>query len=246
MDEAFERVREAALRNERLVSERLNAAVRRIRQAADPVEWEQTVQQVASEFAATARLIRAAEASGAAIRQAIETGEVAVAARTAGEVSPALAGPGRMYLFPIAKAFVLAAEEPLDAAALELIAGVAAMSPPKAKGLLGIAPAGPGSAKPSWDSLPKTEQERHLKAQRFARVRAAELLHYHPDAVRAGRAGRRLYDALKIQIDAARTDFAAQFRNGTALPDYLHLELVRTLAQDDETLLGVEYPGPLL
>jgi len=240
-------VREAAHRGERLVSERLNAAVRRIRQTDDPLEWEQTVQQVAADFAAAVRLIRAADASGAAIRQAIESGEVAIAARTASEVSPALAGSGRMYLFPIAKAFVLAAEEPLDAAALELIAGVAALTPPKAKGLLGIAPASARtSAQPSWDDLPQIDRERHLKAQRFARVRAAEMLHYFPEAVRTGRAGRRIYDALKIQIDAARADYAAQFQNGASMPDYLHLELVRALAREDETLLGVEYPGPLL
>jgi hypothetical protein len=28
--------------------------------------------------------------------------------------------------------------------------------------------------------------------------------------------------------------------------DYLHLEMVRTLAQDDAELLGAEYPGPLV
>jgi hypothetical protein len=27
--------------------------------------------------------------------------------------------------------------------------------------------------------------------------------------------------------------------------DYFHIEAVRTLANDDESLLGPEYPGPL-
>jgi hypothetical protein len=81
---------------------------------------------------------------------------------------------------------------------------------------------------------------------RFARVRVAEIRLYHAAAVKAGRASGDVYSALKSQMDAAREAYREKFLtpvNGTA--DYLHGEFVRTLANDDATLLGPAYPGPL-
>jgi hypothetical protein len=67
------------------------------------------------------------------------------------------------------------------------------------------------------------------------------------DAVLAGRAGRNLYDALRKSIDAARATFRPSFfAPCSSMVDYLHLELVQTLANDDPDLLGENYPGPLV
>jgi hypothetical protein len=94
---------------------------------------------------------------------------------------------------------------------------------------------------------PVVGDEKALRAQRFARVRVAEIQLYHAAQMKNGRAAGDVYRALKAQMDAARDQYREKFLtpvNGTA--DYLHVEFVRTLANDDAALLGPEYPGPLV
>jgi hypothetical protein len=98
-----------------------------------------------------------------------------------------------------------------------------------------------------WEELPPAEQQIHLRAQRFARVQAAEMRLYHADVVQVGRSRRNLYEALRQPIDDAREAFRTRFFAGCAsMVDYLDLELTRTLANDDPDLLGSTYPGPLV
>ena len=86
----------------------------------------------------------------------------------------------------------------------------------------------------------------HLRAQRSARVQVAEIRLFEPEAVQAGRTRHDLYGAVRAGIDAAREVFHKTFFTATpTMVDYLHLELVRTLANNDPELLGKEYPGPL-
>jgi hypothetical protein len=90
------------------------------------------------------------------------------------------------------------------------------------------------------------DQDLPLRAQRFARVKVAEIQLYDATAVKRGRAARDLYGTLKPQIDAAREAFRERFlMAGQHVADYLHTELVRTLANDDAELLGPSYPGAL-
>jgi hypothetical protein len=85
-----------------------------------------------------------------------------------------------------------------------------------------------------------------LSAQRFARVKVAEIQLYQAPAVKAGRAAGDLYGSLQPHIDAAREAFRKRFLTpGHEIGDYLHAELVRELANDDANLLGPNYPGPL-
>jgi len=98
----------------------------------------------------------------------------------------------------------------------------------------------------AWEQLPAGEQQVHLRAQRFARVQVAEIRLYHADAVQSGRMRRDLYDALRQPIDSAREAFRARFFHCSSMVDYLDLELTRTLANEDQELLGQSYPGPLL
>ena len=99
----------------------------------------------------------------------------------------------------------------------------------------------------SWSGLNREEQDLHLKAQRFARVQVAEMRLYKAQAVRNGRSSRDLYASLKVEIDSGRDAFRRQFVDKSkTMVDYFHLELVRTLANDDVALLGPEYPGPLM
>jgi hypothetical protein len=109
------------------------------------------------------------------------------------------------------------------------------------------APASPMRPAPTWESLHPSEQQVHLRAQRFARVQVAEMRLFESDAVQRGRAHHDLYDALRERIDGVRSSFHEQFfASCPSMVDYLHLELLRTLANDDTDLLGKNYPGPLV
>jgi hypothetical protein len=134
---------------------------------------------------------------------------------------------------------------------LELLTQVAAMvgqafppaeSPPPSAVRL----AGESVCPTSWEGLSPEEQEVHLRAQRFARVRVAEMRLAEGAAVQSGLVHRDLYGALRGRIDAARETMRHSFFAPCAsMVDYIHVELVRALAHDDPTLLGEDYPGPL-
>jgi vacuolar-type H+-ATPase subunit D/Vma8 len=99
----------------------------------------------------------------------------------------------------------------------------------------------------SWFSLSREDRELHLRAQRFARVKVAEIRLYQSENVKNGRAAHDLYTSLKVEIDSARDAFRSEFLNASdSMVDYLHLELVRTLANDDAAVLGQDYPGPMV
>ena len=193
-------------------------------------------------------------ASAPALRSAVEAKDTTLAARVAAELSEPLTGffgeaPERQAsLFPVVvhekTAAILCADggdADLDAGSLELLTMLAAST-------LEARATAPQAA-PQFDApeLPPEERGTHLRALRFARVQVAEMRLYKANAVREGRAQKDLYTALKEDIDAAREAFRLNFVAGHAsMADYLHLELVRTLANDDPLLLGPGYPGPLV
>ena len=213
-------------------------------------------------------------ASAAALSGAVETRDPVIAVTSAAQVSDEmvkLAGhppDGRVTIFPVVVRERVAALVygwgTVQASALELLSQVAGavwseisippvpVAPPE---LVLIAPAPepapppaapPAPAASAWDRLPPREQQIHLRAQRFARVQAAEMRLREADAVQSGRAQHNLYAALQQPIDTARAAFRKSFFAPCAsMVDYLHLELVRTLANDDAELLGQDYPGPM-
>jgi hypothetical protein len=99
----------------------------------------------------------------------------------------------------------------------------------------------------SWDTLPPEDQRLHLQAQRTARLRVAEMRLYNEPDLRRGVASGNIYGALQPVIDSARSQFLREFLAKSAtMVDYLHLEVLRTLAHDDDALLGQGYPGPMV
>jgi len=204
-------------------------------------------------------------AAAPAIKAVVETAETVVALPAPSELSEAIAsrlGQGdKAYLFPVLRhgrvaAVVCASGEEVDAAALELVASLAgaaleardaAVRPRELVAIAGVAEAPAAEPpRPAWAELLREEQQIHLRAQRFARVQAAEMRLHKGEAVRAGREARDLYGSLKAEIDAARDAFRLQYiAPCPSMVDYLHLELIHSLANDDEALLGPEYPGPL-
>jgi hypothetical protein len=205
-------------------------------------------------------------ASAAALAGAVESRDSVTTITSAGEVSAALVErlkhtpDGRAHIHPIVvkdsvPALLYAWTEPRRQAqgpALELLSQVAAaqwvgLLPPPVMELVSIAPLGLVKARSSWESLPPEEQQIHLRAQRFARVQAAEMRLHEGPAVLTGRSRRNLYEALRGSIDAAREHYRKNFfARCPSMVDYLHLELVRTLANDDAELMGTDYPGPMV
>ena len=69
---------------------------------------------------------------------------------------------------------------------------------------------------------------------------------YQADEVRRGRARSELYALLREPIDTGREAFRRDFLSADrTMTDYLHQEMVHTLANDNAELLGPDYPGPL-
>ena len=206
--------------------------------------------------------------SAPAFATAIETRDVVIAQRSSGEISEDLAAwvgeadEERAHIYPIlarGRCAALLYAEPIENesshSALDLLvvaAGLSLGARPSGAAATGlVAIAAPGatatSAPPDWYGLPPAERELHQRAQRFARVQVAEMRLYQSAAVRFGRAHQNLYEALKTPIDAAREAFRRQFlADCPSMSDYLHQELVRTLANGDAAAFGASYPGPLV
>jgi hypothetical protein len=175
---------------------------------------------------------------------------------------------GKAYLFPVVArqkvVAMLVASGDVVPAPLELLCEAAgmkievlvpdaprALSPVPSPGLVQIAapsvPPSTTSERRGWDELSPEDQKLHLQAQRTARVRVAEMRLYHADALRNGVFAGNIYAALGSDIDAARTEFLQAFLSKSqTMVDYLHLEILRSLAHDDDRLLGPEYPGPMV
>jgi hypothetical protein len=227
------------------------------------------------EAAARFRDIRFNRAEAAAFAGAIESREPVVALASAAELSPAVvealgSAPGdKAYLFPLTvdqtTVGMLYAIGVVDTAALELLAqSTAAVLEARQRAprpqdrpgavshvpdLVSIqsAPVASASSAPDWDDLSPADRQLHLRAQRFARVKVAEMRLYRPDAVKGGRAQGDLYSALQEPIDRGREEFRQNFATASpTMVDYFHLELVRTLANDNPAWLGGKYPGRLV
>lgn len=199
-----------------------------------------------------------------AFANAVASKELVVALRTPGEVGPSLASEdlaARSFLFPVQNservaAILFASGNPgPEVQGLELISLLGSLvlsrrrkesGPLHSADITAAAPrVSPPMELPPWSALNEEQRNRHLRAQRFARVRVAELQLAKAEAFQAGLEQNDIYLFLKSEIDAARELYGAQFMGDGPMIDYLHLELVHTAAEGDEAKLGEEYPGPL-
>lgn len=208
---------------------------------------------------------------GAAFTGVVESGEPAVAMASPSEITFVLADlighapADRVALFPLMvrgkAAGILycwgdAQPAPLELLAHSAAAALEAATPPPAAPPAGLvtleaaappapeAPAGLVTLEAAEPFAPPSALQ--LRAQRFARVAVAEMRLYRAGAVAAGRSRRDLYGALRKEIDDARAAYRRDFMSTPGMPDYLHLELLRALANDDAGSLGENYPGPLV
>jgi len=91
----------------------------------------------------------------------------------------------------------------------------------------------------------ESSEKIHRDAMRYARLLVSEIELYNKELVAQGRVNKDLYSRLKPHIDRSRRAYESRFsRAMTAPKDYFHEELVRTLAYNDFSLLGSDYPAP--
>jgi hypothetical protein len=82
----------------------------------------------------------------------------------------------------------------------------------------------------------------HRKAQRFARLLVDEIKLYNQAKVAEGRRNRDLYDRLKEDIEKSRSTFQKRYGNTAAASgDYFQKEVVRSLAEDDYSVMGANF-----
>ena len=200
-------------------------------------------------------------ASAAAFAGAVETKDSVVALRSPAEVGDKLSAEnsrGRAHVVPLANGNRVAAVlfaaggEHTDPNGLELVAGIASAvleRKPNVELHAQIAEAPKASSGvrelPPWADLSEEQRNLHARAQRFARITVAEMQLARPEACQAGREQSNLYLFLKSEIDKARDAYRKQFMVIPFMVDYLHLELIQTAAEGNESKLGVEYPGQL-
>jgi hypothetical protein len=266
-------VGESIAQARREVAGKLNQSVRRLRNSASVERWSAALVEAAQgfcdrsvlfeiqgdtlHFAAARNVDGAVEdvslRSAPAFASAVESKDTTIAMRIAGEMSQPIANllgaveNQKFSIFPViagervvALLYADSGDRAVEGNALELLATVAgAMRPTvqtveRTADLIHIA----------TNSRPPQEQELSLQAQRFARVQVAEMRLYKSDEVKNGRTVRDLYASLQTEIDLARESYRRDYLAGVGA-DYLHRELVRTLANNDAELLGPNYPGPL-
>jgi hypothetical protein len=126
----------------------------------------------------------------------------------------------------------VAVEEPAMAeAAAEVVSAPAAM-----------AAAAAAPATDAFAHMSQEDAETHRKAQRFARLLMDEIKLYNQAKVAEGRKHKDLYDRLKEDIDKSRSTYQKRYGNTVAAgADYLSSELIRSLAEDDVSLLGSNF-----
>ena len=106
----------------------------------------------------------------------------------------------------------------------------------------GAAASAPAAATDPFAGLSPEDADTHRKAQRFARLLVDEIKLYNQAKVAEGRRHKDLYDRLKDDIEKSRATY--QKRYGTtaaASGDYFQKEVVRSLAEDDLSVMGANF-----
>lgn len=86
------------------------------------------------------------------------------------------------------------------------------------------------------------DQDVHKKAQRFARLLVDEVKLYNQAKVAEGRKHKDLYDRLKEAIEKSRATYQKRYGNTVAASgNYFQNEIVRSLAEDDLSIMGANF-----
>ena len=86
------------------------------------------------------------------------------------------------------------------------------------------------------------DAEIHRKAQRFARLLMDEIKLYNQAKVSEGRKHKDIYDRLKEAIEKSRGTYQKRYGNTVAASgNYFQHELMRSLAEDDVSIMGANF-----
>ncbi len=136
---------------------------------------------------------------------------------------------------PVAKA--------ASAAAAPVVAPVepaTAIPESRAEAVIGaVAPVQVPAAQVRTQAIAPQEEETHRKAKRFAKLLVEEIKLYNEAKVAAGRQNKDLYGLLKEDIEKSRASYDKRYgQTAAASADYFTQELIRILADGNESLLG--------
>jgi hypothetical protein len=126
---------------------------------------------------------------------------------------------------------------PPSPAAVEQPVAVAQAEP-----VVAAAAAAPAPATDAFANLSPEDADVHRKAHRFARLLVDEIKLYNQVKVSEGRKNHDLYDRLKEDIEKSRITYQKRYGNTAAGgADYFSQELVRSLAEDDTSIMGANF-----
>jgi hypothetical protein len=126
-----------------------------------------------------------------------------------------------------------------EAPAAEPADAVSAMSEPAPAAAAAAATA---VAVDAFAALSTEDADLHRKAQRFARLLVDEIKLYNQAKVAEGRKNKDLYDRLKEDIDKSQATYQKRFGATIAAgAEYFNQELVRSLAEDDSSVMGANF-----
>lgn len=109
-------------------------------------------------------------------------------------------------------------------------------------GSASAAASAPAAAADPFAGLSAEDADTHRKAQRFARLLVDEIKLYNQAKVSEGRRHKDLYDRLKEDIDKSRATFQKRYGSTAAASgDYFQKEVVRSLAEDDMSVMGANF-----
>lgn len=157
------------------------------------------------------------------------------------EAAPAFNDPFASHSPTHAMAAAASAESPAPAAVMSVAAEPEPA--PAEEVVVPVVETTVAEAEPPAPVAASTEdQDVHRKAQRFARLLVDEVKLYNQAKVAEGRKHKDLYDRLKEAIEKSRGTY--QKRYGTTVAasgDYFQHELVRSLAEDDVSIMGANF-----
>jgi hypothetical protein len=100
----------------------------------------------------------------------------------------------------------------------------------------------PAVAADPFAGMSPEDADTHRKAQRFARLLVDEIKLYNQAKVAEGRRHKDLYDRLKEDIDKSRATYQKRYGSSVAASgDYFPKEVVRSLAEDDPSIMGSNF-----
>jgi hypothetical protein len=156
---------------------------------------------------------------------AAERTDAAVAKASAAAATPALNDPFASHTPAYAKAAAAASSSTISEHTFEVPQPGASSEVPNA--FAGMSP---------------EQADSHRKAQRFARLLVDEIKLYNQAKLTEGRKNKDLYDRLQEDIDKSRVSYQKRYGSTAAASgDYFNNEVIRSLAEDDVSLLGPKF-----